>query len=133
MWLERVDAQRDPLRIDAQTVRVIAEGVLVRTRPSPLTPSQRGRLHGARLAQSPNAAVGRFPKVQRVVAGNGTLMVAGCKVQVGQVHRGKVVTVALEETRFRVLFEGEELSERPRTVIKEVNRLRASGHIDYRI
>ncbi|MGJ6962124.1 IS481 family transposase [Streptosporangium sp. G11] len=125
--------QRVTLRIDAQTVRVIAEGVLVRTKPSPLTPSQRGRLHGARLAQSPNAVTGRFPKVERVVAGNGTLMVAGCKIQVGQVHRGKVVTVVLEETRFRVLFEGEELSEHPRTVIKEVNRLRASGHIDYRI
>ena len=126
--------QRVTLRIDAQTVRVIAEGVLVRTRPSPLTPSQRGRLHGARLANSPNAAiVGRFPTVERVVSGNGTLMVAGCKVQVGQVHRGKVVTVVLEQTRFRVLFEGEELSEHPRTVIKEVNRLRASGHIDYRI
>ncbi|WP_031165923.1 hypothetical protein [Streptosporangium roseum] len=60
-------------------------------------------------------------------------MVAGCKIQVGQVHRGEVVTVVLEETRFRVLFEGEELSVYPRTIIKEVNRLRASGHIDYRI
>ncbi|WSA22693.1 IS481 family transposase [Streptosporangium subroseum] len=125
--------QRVTLRIDAQTVRVIADGVLVRTRPSPLTPSQRGRLHGVRLAQSPNAVSGRFPQVQRVVAGNGNLMVAGCKLQVGQVHRGKVVTIVLEDTRFRVLFEGEELSVHPRTLIKEVNRLRASGHIDYRI
>ncbi|MGS2645611.1 hypothetical protein [Streptosporangium sp. G12] len=64
---------------------------------------------------------------------NGTLMVTSCKLQVGQVHRGKVVTVVLEEARFRMLFEGEELSVHPRTVIKEVNRLRASGHIDYRI
>jgi hypothetical protein len=59
--------------------------------------------------------------------------VVGCKFQVGQVHRGKVVTVALEDTQFRVLFEDEELSVHPRTVIKEVNPLRASGHIDYRI
>ncbi|MEU0518904.1 IS481 family transposase [Streptosporangium sp. NPDC006007] len=126
--------QRVTLRIDARMVRVIADGVLVRTRPSPLTPSQRGRLHGARLAQGADGAlVGRFPTVERVVSGNGTLMVAGCKVQVGQVHRGKVVTVVLEQTRFRVLFEGEELSVHPRTITKEVNRLRASGHIDYRI
>ena len=74
-----------------------------------------------------------LPQVQRVVAGNGNLMVAGCKLQVGQVHRGKVVTIVLEDTQFRVLFEGEELSVHPRTLIKEVNRLRASGHIDYRI
>ncbi|MFI6803375.1 IS481 family transposase [Streptosporangium canum] len=126
--------QRVTLRIDARTVRVIADGVLVRTRPSPLTPSQRGRLHGARLAQGADGAVAsRFPTVERVVSGNGTLMVAGCKVQVGQVHRGKVVTVILEQTRLRVLFEGEELSVHPRTITKEVNRLRASGHIDYRI
>jgi transposase InsO family protein len=125
--------QRVTLRIDAQTVRVIAEGVLVRTRPSPLTPAQRGRLHGVRLAQRLPAVADRFPRVQRVVAGNGNLMVAGCKLQVGQVHRGKVVTVVLEDTQFRVLFEGEELSVHPRTIIKEVNRLRASGHIDYRI
>ncbi|SNT53475.1 Integrase core domain-containing protein [Streptosporangium subroseum] len=125
--------QRVTLRIDAQTVRVIANGVLVRTKPSPLTPSQRGRLHGVRLARSPNAVTGRFPQVQRVVAGNGNLMVAGCKLQIGQVHRGKVVTIVLKDTRFRVLFEGEELSVHPRTLIKEVNRLRASGHIDYRI
>ncbi|GAA2997767.1 hypothetical protein GCM10017559_18020 [Streptosporangium longisporum] len=58
---------------------------------------------------------------------------AGCKVQVGQVHRGKVVTVVLEETRSRVLFDGEELSQHPRTTVKEVDRLRAGGHIDYTI
>ncbi|GGQ36068.1 IS481 family transposase [Streptosporangium pseudovulgare] len=126
--------RRVTLRIDARTVRVIADGVLMCTRPSPLTPSQRGRLHGARLAQGADGAlVGRFPRVERVVSGNGTLMVAGCKVQVEQVHRGKVVTVVLEQTRLRVLFEGEELSVHPRTITKEVNRLRASGHIDYRI
>ncbi|MFI6506223.1 hypothetical protein ACIBCT_01335 [Streptosporangium sp. NPDC050855] len=67
------------------------------------------------------------------MAGNGTLMVAGCKVQVGQVHRGKAVTVVLEKTRSRVLFDGEELSQHPRTSVKEVDRLRASGHIDHRI
>ena len=60
-------------------------------------------------------------------------MVAGWKFQVGQAHRGKVVTVVLEQTRFRVLLEGEELAKHPRTAIKEVNRPRASGHIDYRI
>ncbi|MER5421036.1 hypothetical protein [Streptosporangium roseum] len=49
--------QRMTLRIDARTVRVIADGVLVRTRTGPLTPSQRGRLHGA--------LVGRFPAVER--------------------------------------------------------------------
>jgi transposase InsO family protein len=123
--------QRVTLRIDAQTVQVIADGVLVRTKPSPLSPSQRGRLQGARLAQPSTAAIGDFPRVERVVSSNGSLVVARCKFQIGQVHRGKVVTVVLEDTQFRVLFKGEQLSVHPRTVVKEVNRLRASGHIDY--
>ncbi|MFI9594634.1 hypothetical protein [Nonomuraea sp. NPDC052265] len=67
------------------------------------------------------------------MSSNGSLKVAGRKVQVGQVHRGKVVTEVLEETQLRVLFEGELLSVHPRTVVKEVNRLRAGGHIDYEI
>jgi hypothetical protein len=55
------------------------------------------------------------------------------ELHTGRLHCGKVVTVVLEDTRFRVLFEDKELSVHPRTLIKEVNRLRASGHIDYRI
>ncbi|WP_396982854.1 hypothetical protein [Nonomuraea sp. WAC 01424] len=121
------------MRIDAQTVQVIADGVLVRTKPSPLAPAQRGRLHGVRLAGASPVAPDGFPRAERVVASNGSLKVAGCKVQVGQVHRGKVVTVVLEETQLRVLLEGELLSVHPRTIVKEVNRLRASGHIDYEI
>lgn len=125
--------QRVTLRIDARTVQVIAGGVLVRTKPSPLAPAQRGRLQGVRLASTSVTAPEAFPRVERVVSSSGSLKVAGCKVQVGQAHRGKVVTVVLEETQLRVLFEGELLSVHPRTTIKEVNRLRASGHIDYGI
>ncbi|MGI5486730.1 IS481 family transposase [Microtetraspora malaysiensis] len=125
--------KRVTIRLDAQTMQVIADGVLVRTKPSPLAPAQRGRLQGARLAHTTPAPSQGFPRVERVVAGNGTLLVAGCKVQVGQVHRGKVVTVVLEDTQLRILHQGQELSVHPRTVIKEVNRTRASGHIDYGI
>jgi hypothetical protein len=60
-------------------------------------------------------------------------MVAGTKFQMRHVHRGKVVTVALEDTQFRILHQGQELATHPRTTIKEVTRTRASGHIDYEI
>ncbi|MEV0352021.1 hypothetical protein AB0H88_40165 [Nonomuraea sp. NPDC050680] len=103
--------KRVTLRIDARTVQVIADGVLVRTKPSPLAPAQRGRLHGVRLASKPPAAApDAFPQVQRVVSSNGSLKVASCKIQVGQVHRGKVVTIVLEQSQLRVLFEGETAS-----------------------
>jgi hypothetical protein len=37
----------------------------------------------------------------------------------------------LEETRFRIHYQGQELSVHPRVIVKEVVRLRASGNIDY--
>jgi hypothetical protein len=75
----------------------------------------------------------RVPHVQRVISSNGALTVAGAKLHVGHAHRGKIVIVALEDTQFRILHQGQELAVHPRTVIKEVNRLRASGHIDYEL
>ncbi|MEV1249512.1 DDE-type integrase/transposase/recombinase [Nonomuraea sp. NPDC049750] len=125
--------KRVTLRTDAQTVQVIADGALVRTKASPPAPALRGRLHSVRLASKLPAAPDDFPQVERVMSSNGSIKVVGCKVQVGQVHRGKVVTVVLVNTQLRVLFEGELLSVHPRPIIKEVNRLQASGHIDYEI
>ncbi|MFC4591846.1 IS481 family transposase [Sphaerisporangium corydalis] len=124
--------KRVTLRIDARLIQVLDEGVLVKTRPSPLTPAQRGRLHGARLAGDPPAAPAGPLQVQRVVSNSGGLKVAGCKLQVGTIHRGKVLTVIVDSTQFHVLDQGQLLSTHPRTVIKEVTRLRASGNINYR-
>jgi hypothetical protein len=125
--------RRVTLRLQAHLMQVIVDGVVVRTLPHPLDPSQRVRLQGARLSQVAPEPAGAPLQVQRVVSSQGTLMVAGCKVQVGQAHRGKVVTVVLEDARLRIVHQGQELSVHPRTVIKEVNRRRASGHIDYGI
>jgi len=69
--------------------------------------------------------------VQRVVSDSGAVMVAGTKFHIGHAHRGKVVTIALEDTQFRVVHQGQELATHPRTTIKEVTRTRASGHINY--
>jgi hypothetical protein len=41
-----------------------------------------------------------------VVSSQGLLMVAGAKLQVGHAHRGKVVIVAIDDNRFRVLHDG---------------------------
>jgi hypothetical protein len=59
--------------------------------------------------------------------------VAGVKIHLGHAHRGKVVTVVIEDSQFRILHEGIQLAAHPRTVIKEVTRRSASGHIDYNI
>ena len=67
----------------------------------------------------------------RVVSSQGAMMVAGVKIHLGHVHRGKVVTVVIEGSQFRILHEGTQLAAHPRTVIKEVTRRSASGHVTY--
>jgi hypothetical protein len=61
------------------------------------------------------------------------MMVAGTKIHLGHVHRGKVVTVVIEDSQFRILHDGIQLATCPRTVIKEVTRRNASGHANYEI
>jgi hypothetical protein len=109
---------------------ITAGGVLDRTLPSPLTPAARGRLHGARLA-GPPAAPPPAMHVTRVVSSQGGLMVAGVKIHLGHVHRGKVVTVVIEDSQFKILHQEAQLATHPRTVIKEVTRRNASGHPGY--
>ncbi|MGH3387728.1 MAG: hypothetical protein ACRDOO_02480 [Actinomadura sp.] len=121
------------LRIDPQLIHVITDGVLTGTRPNPLTPEQRGRLHGARLSGPVPGLPTQVTRVQRVVSSSGSLMVAGTKPHIGHTHRGKIVTIVLEDTQFRILHQGQELATHPRTMITEVNRTRASGHINYEI
>jgi hypothetical protein len=65
--------------------------------------------------------------VTRVVSSQGGMMVAGVKIHLGHVHRGKVVTVVIEDSQFRILHEGIQLAAHPRTLIKEVTRRSASG------
>jgi hypothetical protein len=104
-----------------------ADGVLARTLPSPLPPTARGRLHGTRIAGPAPAPATAALRVTRVVSSQGALMVAGVKIHLGHIHRGKIVTVIIEETQFRILHDGTQLSTHPRTVIKEVTRRSASG------
>lgn len=125
--------KRATLRIDASLMQVIVDGTLVKTLPSPITGPGRRRLQGARLAGLTPAAPAGAVQVERVVSHTGSVKVAGCKLQIGSIHRGKVVTIVLEETQFRILYQGQELSTHPRVVVKEVKRLRASGNIDYGI
>jgi transposase InsO family protein len=75
---------------------------LLRTRPNPLAPGEAARLQRAR-------PVGPVPRpstepitVQRRVASNGVLMVAGQKVAVGREHQHLTVTVHVSETTLAI-------------------------------
>ncbi len=68
-----------------------------------------------------------------MVSSQGSLLGTGIKPQVGHVQRGKFVTVAIEDSQFRILHDKIQLPAHPRTVIKGVVRRSPSGHVNYEI
>ena len=93
--------QRVTLRFDAKLIQVITAR---RPGPYPAQPAATGRPRPA--ARSParrtRSRTGtQALHVTRVVSSQGGLMVAGVKIHLGHVHRGKVVTVVIEDSQFR--------------------------------
>ncbi len=118
--------QRVVARLDGHLVHVIADGVLAKTLPSPIPVQQRGQLRGARIATTTFRTAPSGPlRVERRVPTDGVVMVTRQRVRVGRTHAGKTVTVLVEDTHFRVLHDGEELSLHPRTDNRPVTRFRA--------
>jgi hypothetical protein len=107
-------------------MHVINAGVLAMTLPAPVPADQRTKVRGARLAstQLPPPAAGPI-SVERRVPADGKIMVTRQRLHVGRTHAGKTVTIFLEDTHFRVVHNGEELSLHPRTEQRPVTRWRA--------
>jgi transposase InsO family protein len=121
--------QRVTLRLEEHLVHVIADGRLWRTLPSPLDPAVRGRLRGARIAGPPPVIDTGPVRVQRRVSSRGGIQVCRQRVHVGLPHAGKIVTVEVEDERFRILDQHETmLCVVPRTTTEEVTRFKAFGH-----
>jgi hypothetical protein len=90
------------VRLEATMLHVLADGVLVRSLPSPVPPQARARLPGARLAQGPLLVPSGPVVVRRRVSQRGQVQVAGERVQVGFSHARQVVTIHVAELEFRV-------------------------------
>jgi transposase InsO family protein len=121
--------QRVTLRLEEHLVHVIADGRLWRTLPSPVDPAVRGRLRGARLAGPPPLIDAGPVRVQRRVSCRGGIQVCRQRVHVGLPHAGRIVTVEVDDERFRILDEHETmLCVVPRTTTEEVTRFKAYGH-----
>jgi hypothetical protein len=54
-------------------------------------------------------------------------MVAGQRIKLGPRHRGKLVTVVIEDTHLRILDGDEEIAVRPRRNLKPITRLHVTG------
>ena len=59
---------------------------------------------------------------------NGVIMVTRQRLRVGAAYAGKIVTVHVEDTHFRVTCDGAEISLHPRTEQRPVTRWKAKIH-----
>jgi hypothetical protein len=66
-------------------------------------------------------------RAQRKVHDSGRILVAGQRIKLGPRHRGKLVTVVIEDTHLRVLHGDEEIAVRPRRDLKPITRLHVIG------
>jgi transposase InsO family protein len=117
--------RRVTLRLDGHLIHVVCDGTLAKTMPSPITADQRTTLRGARIAGAPLPPPAGPVSVQRRVPNDGVIMVTRQQLRVGRTHAGKTVTIHVEDTHFRVVHDGEQLSLHPRTEQRPVTRWRA--------
>jgi len=121
--------RRVTLRLDGHLVHVICDGVLAKTLPSPVPAADRAKLRGARIAAAalPPPAPGPV-SVHRKVPRDGVIMVTRQRLRVGATYAGKIVTVHVEDTHFRVTCDGAEISLHPRAEHGPVTRWKAKIH-----
>ncbi len=117
------------LRLDGHLIHVICDDVLAKTLPSPVPAADRGKLRGARIAAAalPPPAPGPI-SVQRKVPRDGVIMVTRQRLRVGASYAGKIVTIHVEDTHFRVTCDGAEISLHPRNEQRPVTRWKAKIH-----
>lgn len=115
------------LRLDGHLMHAITDDALIGTWPCPVGRDQLPSLRGAR------AASGRLPapalptgamRVQRRVSDSGRIMVTRQRLKLGKRNAGKLVTVIIEDTYFRILHEGEEIAVKQRRDTGPVTMLR---------
>jgi hypothetical protein len=116
-------------------MQIVADGVLLRSLPNPLTPAQQVRLRDARPAGPPPQPAPEPSRVQRRVSSRGALTVAGQRVQVGMLHAGRTLDVEAADTTFRIYDGDQLLTEIARTTTRPVARFKVrkpepprSGH-----
>ncbi len=114
--------RRVTLRLEGPVMHVIADGQVRHTLPCPVPPGDRYRLRGARPAATTQPTAPEPVQVQRRVSKGGAIMVATERIQVGQAHAGKAVTVIVEPKLFRIVVDSDLELVVPRTKTTEVRR-----------
>jgi transposase InsO family protein len=122
--------RRVTLRLDGHLMHAVIDNALIGTWPCPLGTDQLGRLTGARTPSTPlpppPLPAGSL-RAQRKVHASGRIMVAGQNIKLGPRHRGKIVTVVIEDTHLRIQHGEEEIAVRPRRNLKPITRFHVTG------
>jgi transposase InsO family protein len=123
-------ATRVTLRLDGHLMHAIAGGALAGTWPCPVTAERAARMNGARAAASPlppaPLPAGSIAARRRVHP-DGRIMVNKQPMKLGPRHAGKLVTVIIEDTCYRILHGEEELAVKPRKDTSPITRLYVRG------
>lgn len=118
------------LRLDGHLMHAIAAGALAGTWPCPVPAERAARMNGARAAASPlppaPLPAGSIAARRRVHP-DGRIMVNKQPMKLGPRHAGKLVTVIIEDTCYRILHGEEELAVKPRKDTSPVTRLYVRG------
>lgn len=120
--------QRITVRLDGHLLHAVHEGRLAKTLPSPFSAGERPRLVGARAAATDLPPAPAAISVERKVPRDGVVMVARQRLRVGRTHAGRIVTIYVEDTHFRVTHDGAEISLHARTGQHPVTRWKAKIH-----
>ncbi|MCK9928859.1 IS481 family transposase [Frankia sp. Mgl5] len=122
--------RRVTLRLDGHLLYAITDNALIGTWPCPISNDKIGRLLGARAPAAPlpppPLPAGSL-RAQRKVHASGRIRVAGQNIKLGLARRGKIVTVVIEDTHFRILHGDEEIAVRPRRSTAPITRLHVTG------
>lgn len=118
------------IRLDGHLMHAIADNALLGTWPSPITTQRATKLGGLRTAATPlpppplpDGSI----RAQRRVHASGRIMVAKQAIKLGPRHAGKLVTVVIEDTHFRILHGDEQLAIKPRKDTTPLTRLYVRG------
>lgn len=113
------------LRLDGHLI-AIADNALIGSWPCPVSADRLAGIPGARTPSTPlphpPLPAGSL-RAQRKVHATGRIMLAGQGIKLGPRHRGKFVTVVIEDTHLRILHGDEEIAVRPRRNLKPITRL----------
>ncbi|RKT09238.1 integrase-like protein [Streptomyces sp. 1114.5] len=116
------------VRLDGHLLHAVHEGQLAKTLPSPFAVGERPRLRGARVAATQLPPAPAAVSVERKVPRDGVVMVARQRLRVGRTYAGRIVTIYVEDTHFRVTYEGAEVSLHARKDQHPVTRWKAKIH-----